>query len=138
MAGPEDQAYRERLLSDGQGDPLPEIIEQVTLEIRNAIRSNRDNQLHSDATFLPAGAIYHAVAIVRFRLLSRFAVSEADQPGDARKTEYREAITWLDLVRKGTERVEPPYGEADAQAPSPSPRLSGRPRRFTRNTQDGI
>lgn len=110
MAGPEDMAYRQQLLATGQADPLPGIMSQVTLQIRNAIRSAPRNQLHEDPTYLPEGAIYQAVAIARFRLLSRFAIGGDDQPGDARTTEYREAIRWMDLVRSGKELIEPPYG----------------------------
>ncbi len=117
MAGPEDSAYRERLLSSGQGDPLPEIIAQVVSQVRNAIRSCPKNKLHATPGFLPDGAVFHAVAIIRYRLLSRFAVGERDQPGDARKTEYNEAIRWLELVRSCKEVIEQPDGDGSEPGP---------------------
>ena len=58
---PEDEAYRSRLLSGGQADPLPVIIAQVTLQVRNAIRSCSRNRLDPDSTTLPdlaTGAIF--------------------------------------------------------------------------------
>jgi hypothetical protein len=117
MAGPEDTAYRETLLATGQSDPLPEIMSQVTAQVRNAIRSCAKNQLHADASYLPEGAIFHAVSLVRYRLLSRFAIGEQEQPGDARTNEYREALRWLELVRSCREVVEQPGGTGSETGP---------------------
>ncbi len=111
LTAPEDEAYRGQLLSAGQTDPLEQIIAQVTLQVRNSIRSCPKNRLHATTTFLPEGAIFYAVAIIRYRLLSRFAIGEQDQPGDARSAEYREALRWLEMVRSCKEVIEDPDGD---------------------------
>lgn len=108
---PEDEAYRSRLLAGGQADPLPVVIAQVTLQVRNAIRSCPKNKLDADTTTLPEGTIFHAVAIIRHRMLSRFAIGEDDQPGDARSGEYREALRYLELVRSCKEIIDQPDGD---------------------------
>lgn len=138
MAGPEDAAYREMLLVSGQADPLPAIISQVTMQVRNAIRSCAKNTLHADATFLPEGAIFHAVAIIRYRLLSRFAIGEQDQPGDARTSEYKEALRWLELVRSCKEIIEQPDGTGTETAGTRIVVVSNNERRATREKLGGL
>ncbi len=139
MAGPEDAAYREGLLISGQADPLVAILSQVTLQVRNAIRSCPKNRLHADASFIPEGAVYHAAAIARYRLLGRFAIGEQDQPGDARTTEYREALKWLDLVRSCKELIEAPDGDGTETAQSTIEVGSDVPvRKWTRKQQSGL
>lgn len=139
MAGPEDEAYRSQLLSAGQPDPLPAILTQVTTQVRNAIRSCAKNTLHADASYIPEGAVYHAAAIARFRLLGRFAIGEQDQPGDARKTEYQEALKWLDLVRTCKEVVEQPEGTGSESGGSEIEVGSEVPeRQWTRRQQSGL
>ena len=139
MAGPEDSAYRERLLVSGQADPLVAIIAQVVVQFRNAIRSCGKNSLHATATFLPEGAIFHAVALIRYRLLSRFAVGSDDQPGEARSNEYREALRWLELVRSCKELVEQPDGDGTETGGSEIEVSSDTPvRQWTRTKQSGL
>lgn len=139
MAGPEDGAYRERLLVSGQADPLVAIISQVTLQFRNAIRSCGKNSLHATATFLPEGAIYHAVALIRYRLLSRLAIGGDDQPGEARTNEYREALRYLELVRSCKELVEQPDGDGTETGGSEIEVSAETPaRKWTRSQQSGL
>ncbi len=139
LSGPENRIYRERLLASGQADPLPEIMEQVTLQIRNAIRSHGGNTLHADQSFLPRGAIMHAKALVRYDLLSRLAVGSDDQPGEARTNQWREANKWLDLVRSGKELIEAPEGTGTETASSEIEVGSNvPPRKWTRRQQSGL
>lgn len=138
MAGPEDEAYRGQLLAAGQADPLVGIITQVTTQVRNAIRSCPRNTLHADATFIPEGAIYYAAAIARYRLLGRFAIGEQDQPGDARTTEYKEALKWLDAVRTCKEVVEQPDGTGSESAGSEIEVVSDNAREATRQNLKGL
>lgn len=140
LTGPEDEAYRSQLLSSGQTDPLTPIIEQVTLQVRNAIRSCPKNSLHATSTFLPEGAIFYAVAIIRYRLLTRFAIGEQDQPGESRTNEYREALRWLELVRSCKEIVEQPDGDGTETGGAGEIEVSSNTpaRQWTRNKQAGL
>jgi len=138
MAGPEDSAYREMLLVAGQPDPLPTIITQVTTQVRNAIRSCAKNTLHADPTYLPEGAIYHAAAIARYRLLGRFAIGGQEQPGEARTNEYRDALRWLELVRAGKEVVEQRCGTGSEGAGSEIGVVSDHAREAPRQTLKGL
>jgi len=122
----EDLSTRAKHLSGGQGDPLPDIIGQVTREVREAIRSHPDNRLSPGADEVPEGAIHHAVAIIRHRLLSRFDI----QIGEARLMEYREATAYLKDVAAGKRAVENP--DAGEAAPAPAPFLAINPRQSRR------
>ncbi len=135
MAGPEDSAYREMLLVSGQADPLPGIILTVANQVRNAIRSCPKNTLDAAAGTLPEGAIFYAVAIIRYRLLSRFAIGEQDQPGDARTNEWREALKWLDMVRGCKEVIEQPDGDGTETS---TPRIDTRSTHERQATRDRL
>ncbi len=131
----EEAAVRQELLVEGQEDPLATVIAQVTLEVREAIRSCAGNRLHSEPTCVPDGAIRHAVAIIRHRLLTRF---DAGAIGEARLMEYREAHRYLEAVAACKRAVESPDEGEDAIAPVTMPRVTARERQFTRESQDGI
>lgn len=103
----EDAALRSRLVSSGQTDPFTVVRGQVTGSFRDAIRSHADNVLHAEATYLPEGAIYHAVAVIRYRLLTRFC---SELITDDRRAENKSAEAWLKEVRRGHEKIEPAYG----------------------------
>jgi hypothetical protein len=138
LSEPEDSAYRERMLVAGQTDPLVQIIAHVTRQFRNAIRSFSGNTLHEDQSFVPEGAIFHAVAMIRYRILGRFAVSSEDKASEIRRDEYKEAIDWLKLVRKGDERIEPPAGTGTETGGSEIEVLSNNDREMTRKTLKGL
>lgn len=138
MSEPEDTAYRTSLLVSGQTDPLVQIISQVTLQFRNAIRSCGKNRLHETASWLPEGAIFHAVAIIVFRLLSRLSAG-GEEPGESRKMEYKEALKWLELVRSCKELVEEPDGSGTETGGSEIEVSSETPaRKWTRGQQSGL
>jgi phage gp36-like protein len=117
ITAPEDEAYRAQLLTSGQTDPLETIKAQVTLQVRESIRSCAKNKLHANATFIPEGAIFNAVAIIRHRLLTRFAIGEQDQPGESRRDEYREALRWLERVESCKVAIENPDGDGSESGP---------------------
>ena len=96
LSGPETTAYRSRLTATGQADTLPAVISQVTGEVREAIRSCARNRLTEDAALVPEGLIYHAVAIVRYRLMTRLGMSINDD----RKEEWRAATRALERVAR--------------------------------------
>ena len=131
----ENKAFRQHLIVTGQTDPLLGIIEQVTLEVRDAIRSCDDNQLHEDSSFLPAAAIYHATAIIRYRLLTRV---NNYQISEDRKTEYQTANRYLNDVAGCNRAVAQPSNDESTVASPTKPSIKARSRTYTRDSQDGI
>ena len=101
----EDAGIRQGLLAGDQEDPFVTTRRQVVAAFRGAIRSGPGNRLDPDEETLPDVAIYHAVAKIRFRLLTRFASELLD---DDRRTENKEAEAWLREVRRGIEKIEAP------------------------------
>lgn len=132
----EISAVRTKALADGQSDPVAEVIAQVTMSIRESIRSCKDNRLHPDATYLPEAAILHAVPIIRHRLGTRFG--GLIKGGEDRLEEYRRANRYLDQVAACAQAVERYGADEDAPAPQPAPKVKGRTRHFGRCDQDGI
>jgi hypothetical protein len=136
MNSNEITAVRTKALTDEQGDPVADVISQVTMEIRDAIRSCGDSKLSPDASLVPEASILHAVAIIRHRLATRF-------PGmlkmsEERAKEYDRANKYVDMVASCDRKVERYGDEPDAAAPIIGPRVNGRDRRFTRADQEGI
>lgn len=129
-------AVRTKALNDGQSDPIPEVVDQVTKDIREAIRSCKDNRLAPTATHIPAAAILHAVPIIRHRLGTRFA--GLIKSGDDRLEEYRRANKYLDMVASCARAVERWGADESSPAPQVGPYISARSRRFRRHDQDGI
>lgn len=133
LSGPESSAYRTKLLSGGQTDPLLGIIAGVTAEVRDSIRSCERNHLDPDPQTVPAGTIHHAVAIIRHRLLTRLI----GQISEARRDEWKTAVRYFERVASCDQAVADTRRE-DAAAPVQRPSMAARPREFTRRQQDGI
>lgn len=131
----EDAAIREAYLAGDQADPFVVVTAQVVGNFRNAIRSGPANSLTVDETLLPEGAIYHAVAKIRFRLLTRFASELLD---DDRRTENREAESWLKEVRRGLEKIEQPGDAPGVTHGTGVTLLSNHERQATRQTLSGL
>lgn len=136
MNSAEAAAFRGQLLAEGQSDPLPEVMSQVALEIREAIRSWPKNVLSPAEGEIPSGAVRHAAALVRHRLATRF--SDTREVSEARLMEYREAVRYLDMVASGKRAVERYGDEEDVPAPVARPAVSEPVRQFGRASQDGI
>lgn len=134
LTEPEVTAFSTQLLVSGQSNPLDQIVAETALQFREAIRSNAENSLHADPTYLPQAALLHASAYARYRLLTRIG----DEVGEDRRLEYREAARYLDLVRSGKQSVENPNGSATDKPPTPTPYINGRTPNYGRDNQDGI
>ena len=133
--GLEDTAIRTSALAEGQADPYTSVKAQIVGLFRGAIRSGPGNALDDDEATLPEGAIFHAVAKLRFRLLTRFASELLD---DDRRTENKEAEAWLKEVRRGVEKIEQP-GSAPGTPSGPAIILiSNNERQATRNNLAGL
>lgn len=132
----EDKTFRTKLLAAGQTDPYTQIYGQVTLMFREAIRSNPANSLDPDSTTLPEACIFHAVAIIRHRLTSRFS---STVPSEARMQEYKTANDYLKAVAKPNGLAVEQWGVAEsAKQQIPSPAINESPRRDGWRNQDGI
>jgi hypothetical protein len=129
LAGPEMTSYRTKALGADQADPLPEIIAGVVAEVRNGIAQNPANRLAAGET-VPPGALHHALAMVRYRLISRLPL----EMKETRRLEYQDALTWL----RSKPLVEAPEEEAAAQVAGSSPYVIERPRDFAREAQSGL
>lgn len=136
MNGYEVETVRERGLAEGQSDPIAEAVAQVTMKVRQSIRSCKENRLSPDDTHLPEAVIFDAVALIRNRLQTRFpGLIEDTKP---REMEYQSAERFFRNVASCAESVERYGDEEDAPAPKPGPHITARSRRFTREDQDGI
>ena len=133
--GAEDDAIRTAALANGQEDPYLAVKRQVTDLFRNAIRSGPGNHLDPDKETLPASAIFHAVAKIRYRLLTRFCSELLD---DDRRAENKEADAWLKEVRRGFEKIEQPGDEPSAGNVPSITLISNNERQATRQNLSGL
>ena len=137
MNGPEDETYRNQLLTAGQSDPYAQISGQVTSLFRDAIRANPANTLDPDPATLPESAIFHATAVIRQRLMTRFPGIATEY--ENRKEEAKAAREYLTRVAmKGSPTVENPDNAAETKQSIPSPAINESPRRDGWRNQDGI
>ena len=136
LTGPETAAFRSAALRDGQDDPLPEIIITVTDEVRGYIGGCSNNRLEAGAT-LPRAVIHHAVAIIRYRLISRLPISI----NDAREQEYKDARSFLKDVAACRVVIEQPStpAPADEQGKNGGTEIARQGKRLvTRDTMRGL
>jgi hypothetical protein len=109
----ERTAYRESLLASGATDRLPQILKDVVMQVRGAVRSCRNNVLAPDPDLIPESAVYYAGAIARYRLMTNF-------PGgisEARTQEYKDALAWLKDVAACRFVIESPGLSEEAETP---------------------
>lgn len=136
MNAPETAAYRAAATGDGQ-DVLADITVQVVQECRAHIADCQHNTLAAGST-LPIRVIYHAVALIRFRMLTRLDIEVSDD----RRREQRDAVEFFRRVSECKVAIEPGDGSASEDGTdgfvSPRPGITARPRNFSRNQQDGI
>lgn len=136
MSGDEFRTLRGKLLADGQTDPFAAVLSQVTYVFREAIRSNPANVLDVDPATLPEAAIFHAVAIVRHRLSTRFNVTV---PSEARMEDFKAAQSYLrDVAKPNGLAVEQAGASESAKQPVPPMAINESPRRDGWRDQDGI
>jgi Protein of unknown function (DUF1320) len=105
MAGPELEAVR-RAAGDADGDEadmLPAIITTVTNEIRAHIEDCSENRLGAAGT-LPERVHHHALAVIRYRLLSRLDMGV----GEGRQKEYDDATAFFRRVSECRVKIEQP------------------------------
>lgn len=135
LAGAELTAFKTAALSPGQSNPLPEIISQVTDEIRGYVAACAHNTLDAAGT-VPPRLLAPALNMIRYRLATRL-------PGmkglidELRQKEYNDALAVLKDVAACRFAVEDPDGDATSTT-SPTPDIVVPTRRFDRCSQEGI
>ncbi|MEM1083227.1 MAG: phage protein Gp36 family protein [Verrucomicrobiota bacterium] len=137
LTKPEVTALSSGHLVTGQADPVPTVIDQVTLECREAIRSCGENRLHPTSTHLPESTIRHACAIIIYRLCSRF--STVLKVSDDRRDQKNDAMKYFDKVASCARAVER-YGEDESNTPSAEIEVSENvpDRQWSREKQSGL
>lgn len=123
LSGPELEALQGTALADGQVDPLPDVISQVTDEIRGYIAAYRPNTLGPLGT-LPPQVRAAAITLIRWRLSGRLAIGQAAGllQSDSRRQEYEDATSFLRDVAAGKISVEAP----EDTGPETMPQNEGR------------
>ncbi|MDR2981861.1 MAG: DUF1320 domain-containing protein [Puniceicoccales bacterium] len=136
LTGPEMDAVESAAKDPRQPDPLKEVVEFTVNEIRGRVKACRKNKLGPAGT-IPDQLVGTALAIIRFRLLSRLPVPALNTP--AREKEYDDAIKLLADVASCKFALEVPDELGPEQMPGGgSPHVRSRPRIFSRKKQSGI
>jgi phage gp36-like protein len=107
LNAPETAAYQRAAIAPGQ-DVLQQIIEQVVQESRGHIADCPQNALAAGHT-LPERVIYHALAMIRYRLMTRLNLEVSDD----RRREQRDAIQFFTRVSECKVSLEQPAGATE-------------------------
>jgi len=114
--------------------PLPGIITKVVLEFRGRVA--KCNQLDANPAAVPGCCLSRAAVVIYCRL----KMAAMMQMEKEERSDLAEAGAFMERVEKGQSVVEPPdnplAANFDQALPSPS-FGKGRPREFTRASQDG-
>lgn len=119
LSGPELQAAQTAALATDQTDPLAGVVEQTVREVRGYVAANSANKLSANQAEVPGNLMRTALAIVRYRLVSRLPVASLVTEG--RRKEYEDAIALLRDVAAGRYAVDVPESVATtSETPMPS------------------
>lgn len=136
LSGPETAALKTAALQAAQGDPLPEVIEQVVKEIRGYVAACERNTLGAGET-IPDELKGAAISRIRFELATRLPV--ASLLTEDRRTANANAISLLkDVARCGFLLVQPET-PAEDQAGGPGITVVTKTcRKFSRDDMRGL
>ena len=112
-----------------QPDPIPGILAETAATIRSRIASGGRTRLQGSPDCIPAELMAEAGAIVRYRVLVRFALAMTDE----RKAEWQHANDVLKELSSGSYVITD-----DASDKTPSPHYSGRPIRWGMSRHGGV
>jgi hypothetical protein len=136
LAGAELAALKTAALASGQANPLPEVITQVTREVRGYVAACQRNVLGAEGT-IPDELELAALNRIRYELATRLPV--ASLLTEARRDANRAATEQLkDAAACRFLIVAPATPAADQAAASGTPRFTTRDRAFSRSRQDGL
>ncbi len=113
LNAPETMAYQSAAIAEDQ-DVLAQTIAQVTQECRSHIADCPGNTLAAGNT-LPERVIYHAVALIRFRLMTRLGL----EVNEDRRKEQRDAIAFFYRVSECKVAIEKPEGATEDSGSTP-------------------
>lgn len=117
LSGAELSLVQSQVLAQGQSDPMPEIIAQVTGAIRGHIAVKY--ALGADGT-LPPEIKDAAIAIVRWRLIGRLAAGTqgALSGSEHRKNEHDDAWKTVEKIAEGKFAIEKAAPESSEELAS--------------------
>lgn len=112
-------------------DPVPGILSGLAARIRAAVLAGGRTRLRGGALCVPLALRAEATAILRYKLLVRFALTVTDE----RKSEAAAAEQRLDEIAKG---LYPLLDESSTDQSTPPPTYHGRPHRWHSPANGGI
>lgn len=136
ISGAELEALRSAALADGQEDPVAPTMADVTEFVRGYIAACNSNTLGPVGT-LPTRLINAAIDLLVVQISARVAGTVID-PNGVRQKASSAAIDLLRDVAACKFRIDVPDEATTEVNASPSPKVKGRPRRFTKGSEDGI
>jgi len=137
LAAPELDAARTAAIADGQADPLPGVISEITLEVRSRVAACDRNILGEGVT-IPDECSAAALARIRFELATRLPGGGGLLDEDRRKANDN-ALSFLRDVAACDVAIVPPETAAPEQAGSGNAQvISGTCRKFTRQGMSGL
>jgi len=114
------------------------VIASLVQDIRGAIANWPTNRLSADETLIPPSFRRNAVMLARWSVL---LLVPGYNPGDARQLEYTNAMKFLDGVRAGRNRPEPPDDAVTNLVPNEAPasiEWTAPPHRAGRDRMNGL
>jgi hypothetical protein len=130
------EALRTAAIADGQEDPVDEIRADVIVRVRNKVATCSTNKVDAVTTTIPASLKGLACRMIVREAQSRLQMGLTDDEREEMRVDEREltAVARCELV------VEQPEDavEAPVQAVQPGPTISGRAKRYGRESQDGV
>lgn len=137
LSSPELEAFRATAIADGQTDPIPAAITNVTELVRGYVASNPSNDLDADnADTVPVRLIPAAVDILVVDIPARAAGTQID-PDDARSKAKAQAIKLLERVADDKFSIEDPVTGKESNQGGASV-INSRPSRVTRENLGGF
>lgn len=112
-----------------QPDPIPGILAETTATIRSRIASGGRTKLQGGADCIPAELMAEAGAIVRYRVLVRFALAMTEE----RIADWKHANEVLRELSSGSYVIA-----EDASGKTPSPHYTGRRSRWGMSRRGGV
>lgn len=128
-------------LGEGQADPIPEVIANVTVRIRAEISAGGKTVLDRDATKLPPSLKALAVRMVLRDAQSRLNALGALPLSDDERKEWDQDVRYLERIGRGEVGVEAsdnPESVPTIQGNTARPITLPRHHHFSREDQDGI
>ncbi|MEM1057922.1 MAG: hypothetical protein AAGK14_01630 [Verrucomicrobiota bacterium] len=133
LSGPELAAFRTKATADGQADPLPAVIAQVTDLVRGHVGICGRNRLGAGAT-IPGKLLAPSLDLIAERLPRRVGLDLTEGRTEAADRAYRV----LEAVARCEFAVEAPESASAEQTAGPAPQIHARPPQFQRHDQEGL